>query len=252
MMTDSTYSKLCTKVYELSKPVPPEDAYAFYRSYAHSANGLILEPMCGTGRFLIPLLEDGFDVHGLDISKQMLAVLEQKASAKNLSPQVWQGDIEGLNRTDKYVLIFIPAGSFGLITESDQISRSLQVLFEHLSDGGILLFEVETSLSVPSPTGVWRGSVWHPTDSYQKILASFFSTVEHDICTAIGRYELVENNQIIQTEIEEYKIKLYDDTSTLNELLSEIGFSSIRMVQAFDNTQQPNKDDAVKIFECIK
>ncbi len=251
-MTDSTYSKLCTQVYELSKPVPPEDAYAFYRSYAHSTNGLILEPMCGTGRFLIPLIEDGIDVHGLDISAQMLGVLEKKAIAQKLTPQVWQGGIESLNRTDKYGLIFIPAGSFGLITEPAQISHSLKVLFEHLSDGGILLFEVETSLSVPSPTSVWRGSVWHPTDSHQKILASFFSTVEHDICTAIGRYELLENNQIIQTEIEEYKVKLYDDTSTLNELLCEAGFSSIRMVKAFDKTQQPNKDDAVKIFECIK
>ena len=65
-MVENTYSMLCTQVYELSKPIPPKDAYAFYRNYAQVANGLILEPMCGTGRFLLPLLEDGFDVHGAD------------------------------------------------------------------------------------------------------------------------------------------------------------------------------------------
>ena len=61
-----TYLSLCTEVYDLSKPNPEEDDYAFYRDYALKANGLILEPMCGTGRFLLPLLEEGFNVHGFD------------------------------------------------------------------------------------------------------------------------------------------------------------------------------------------
>ncbi|WP_279611726.1 hypothetical protein [Candidatus Sarmatiella mevalonica] len=29
-----TYLSLCTQVYELSKPTPPSDAYAFYRNCA--------------------------------------------------------------------------------------------------------------------------------------------------------------------------------------------------------------------------
>ena len=67
--TLDAYLSLCTKVYGLSKPNPPEDAYAFYRDYAMKANGPILEPMCGTGRFLLPLLEEGFNVHGFDASQ---------------------------------------------------------------------------------------------------------------------------------------------------------------------------------------
>lgn len=67
-----TYISLCTEVYDLSKPKPPEDAYAFYRSYVKEAKGLVLESMCGTGRFLIPLLEEGFDVQGFDASNHML------------------------------------------------------------------------------------------------------------------------------------------------------------------------------------
>lgn len=44
-----TYRSLCTKVYDLSKPSAQEEAYAFYRSYAKNAKGLILEPMCDLG-----------------------------------------------------------------------------------------------------------------------------------------------------------------------------------------------------------
>ncbi len=53
-----------------------------------NANGPILEPMCGTGRFLLPLIEDGFDVHGFDASDHMLGVLHAKAKPKNLKPTV--------------------------------------------------------------------------------------------------------------------------------------------------------------------
>ena len=79
-----TYLSLCTEVYDLSKPNPPEDAYAFYRDYAMKANGPILEPMCGAGRFLLRLLEEGFNVHGFDASDHMLEALHAKAKSKNL------------------------------------------------------------------------------------------------------------------------------------------------------------------------
>ncbi|CZL29099.1 putative acetyltransferase YhhY [Legionella pneumophila] len=74
-----TYQSLCTEVYDLSKPNAPHDAYPFYRSYAVEAKGPILEPMCGTGRFLLPLAEEGFDVHGFDASQPMLERLHAKA-----------------------------------------------------------------------------------------------------------------------------------------------------------------------------
>lgn len=58
------YRGLCTEFYELDKPNAPEDALQCYLYYAEEAQGKILEPMCGTGRFLIPLLERGLKVVG--------------------------------------------------------------------------------------------------------------------------------------------------------------------------------------------
>jgi hypothetical protein len=52
----SPYLGLCTQVYDLSKPTPPADAYAFYHTYASAVNGPIFEPMCGTGRLLLQII----------------------------------------------------------------------------------------------------------------------------------------------------------------------------------------------------
>jgi SAM-dependent methyltransferase len=142
--------------YDISHPTPPEDAYAFYRSYVAESKGHILEPMCGTGRFLLPLISEGFDIHGFDASQHMLNALHTKAKLQNVKPTVWVDFVENLNRSERYSLIFIPTGSFGLITDPHAIEKSLKILYTHLADDGILLFEAETIKSMP-PIGIWHG-----------------------------------------------------------------------------------------------
>ncbi len=247
--TLETYLSLCTEVYELSKPNPPEDAYAFYRDYAMKANGPILEPMCGTGRFLLPLIEDGFDVHGFDASDHMLGVLHAKAETKNLKPTVWKGFVEDLKRPEKYNLIFIPSGSFCLITDLEQVEQSLKVIYDHLNDGGIFLFEAETLNAVPQ-VGIWRGSVW-PKPNGQKIILSGLATMQDDICTSLCKYELLEAGNIIHTEIEELRVKIYEQDQ-LMEMLKAAGFKHIRTLKAFDQYSGPAKQDESIVYECRK
>jgi SAM-dependent methyltransferase len=247
--TLDTYLSLCTEVYELSKPNPPEDAYAFYRDYAVKVNGPILEPMCGTGRFLLPLLEEGFDVHGFDASDHMLGALHAKAKAKNLEPTVWKGFAEDLKRSEKYNLIFIPSGSFCLITDLEQVEQSLKVIYDHLNDGGIFLFEAETMQAVPQE-GIWRGSVW-PKPNGQKIILSGLATMQDDVCTSLCKYELLEAGNIIHTEIEELRVKIYEQVQ-LMEILKAAGFKHIRTLKAFEQSSAPNEQDESIVYECRK
>lgn len=245
------YQNLCTEVYDLSKPNAPRDAFSFYRSYALEAKGPILEPMCGTGRFLLSLVEEGFDVHGFDASGPMLERLHAKASSKNLKLKVWHGFIEDLNQSDKYSLIFIPSGSFGLITEKADIQKALETIYQHLEDNGLFVFEVETFHAVPKELGIWRGTRWPKADG-TLILLSQLAMLDEEVCYSIGKYELVNNNRIIQTEVEEYKIRIYQDSSFLLNLLTEVGFSNVRMVKAFDRYASPDETDESIVFECRK
>lgn len=243
-----TYLGLCTEVYELSKPEAPSDAYAFYREYAKAANGLILEPMCGTGRFLLPLLEEGFNVHGFDASDHMLHTLNTKAKAKNLEATIWKGFIEDLKRPERYHLIFIPCGSFGLITDPSAAKEALKVFYDHLTNDGILLFEGDTLKAVPE-LNVWRGSTWHKPDG-QMIMLSQLASMEGNVCNSIGKYELVHNNSIIHTEIEELKVRIYDPHE-LTELLKSCGFK-VRAIKAFDSSAAPDEHDEAVVYECRK
>jgi len=246
-----TYLNLCTQVYELSKPKPPENAYHFYKSYLEQASGKVLEPMCGTGRFLLPLLVDGFKVDGFDASNHMLKILDEKAKKLKLKPNVWQDYTENFNTTKNYQLIFIPSGSFGLITSLKAASESLKKFYLSLNAGGILVFEAETPKTMPNQFGVPRSFTYKCNDNSMIIATYFNLQSENNICTSICRYEMVQSNEITKTEIEELKVRFYDP-ETLTRQLKNIGFSKVTLRKAYNREMAPGQNDEVVVYECQK
>ncbi len=70
----------------------------FYRKLAHEAKGPILDLTCGTGRVMLPLLQEGLDVDGVDFFEGMLTRLKTKAKAIGLEPRVYTKDWEARRR----------------------------------------------------------------------------------------------------------------------------------------------------------
>jgi len=245
-----TYLDLCTLYYELDKPEPPKENFDFYLEYIKHANGLILEPMCGTGRFLVPYLKLGYEIKGFDASSAMLSKLKQKLSDQNFSSYIWRDFIQDFYTQEKYKLIFIPSGSFCLITELSDIKKSLERIYQHLANDGIFVFEVETFEAVPKPF-IWRGNV-KEIEEGRYILASFLNiSVNEKICTSFGKYELVEDNQVVQTEIEKYTLRLYTQED-IKQLLQSAGFYHIKFLKAFDHNRAPGFQDETFVCECRK
>src|SRR5262249_40562647 len=81
------YGTVGTEVYEIDKPIGHSFGNVeYYTGLLAGTSGRILEPAVGTGRILIPLLEAGREVEGLDTSPQMLAVCRQHCRDRGLDP----------------------------------------------------------------------------------------------------------------------------------------------------------------------
>lgn len=247
----TTYLSLCTEYYDLDKPSPPEDALAFYSEYAKSVSGPILEPMCGTGRFLLPILEMGFDVAGFDASRFMLDALSKKASRLNKAPHVWQGFFQDLDDRVKYGLIFIPSGSFGLITDLAEAKEALEISYNHLSKDGVFIFEAETTYSEPMLCHTWKGAIQERPDGKIIIHSNLALPLQNNINTTLCKYELVDGHTIIQTEIEKFQTRIYEPNQ-LCKLIKGAGFRSVKMIKAFVSSASPDADDEVVVYECRK
>lgn len=79
------YGSLCTEMYEILHEKATQDELDFYVSYAEKGDK-ILEALCGSGRFLVPFMEYGFDNWGIDFSSEML-IYEERYASKYAQPQ---------------------------------------------------------------------------------------------------------------------------------------------------------------------
>ena len=123
--------------------------YAFYRNdiayyveAARSAGGPVLEVGCGTGRVMLPTLEKGVDMDGLDLDPGMLDVLRHKAAERGFKPRLVLGDMRDFTMPRRYALVTIPFRAFMHITTSDDQIRTLRCIRDHLYAGGALRFDV--------------------------------------------------------------------------------------------------------------
>jgi hypothetical protein len=72
-MSFSKYGELCTEVYDHTKKIGDSlgGDVEYYRDQLKHTKGRILEAMVGSGRVLIPLLESGLVIDGVDYSPEM-------------------------------------------------------------------------------------------------------------------------------------------------------------------------------------
>jgi len=144
----------------------------FIKKYLASIDGPVLEPMSGSGRFLIPLFQMGVKIEGLDPSQEMLKACRNHCQRENINPVLYDGYLESMHLSKSYELIFILAGSFGLITDQHQVTQSLERLFEHLTAQGTLIIDIETLKGKESGLQDWSTRAVDRPDGAQIICRS--------------------------------------------------------------------------------
>lgn len=246
-----TYGKLCTEFYDLSKPEVSTDALEFYLQHMDGSGGPVLEPMCGSGRFLIPFLERGIDIDGIDASIDMLRACHNHCEKKGLHPKLYQQLLQDLELPRHYNYIFIPSGSFGLMANPEDATECLRRLYRHLSPGGTLMLEIETTFSKLEDPGKWHE--WHLTrpDGAELVFNAFPTYDERrQIQRCIHRYQLFMNGQLIESEVEHLLLRLYEP-ARFQELLVDTGFTDIRTTKAYGDISIEG-NESVLIFQCYK
>ena len=266
-MHELSYGRLCTEIYDLDKPEAPPDKLDSlvktrrkldsYIGHLEKASGPVLEPMCGSGRFLIPLLERGTDIDGVDASPDMLDACRRKGASKGLEPVLYQQALQELSLPRRYGFMFIPYGSFGLIVDRQEAADSLKRLYEHLLPGGKLVLDVETprAASKPAEAGSWGarwGGGWVTRADGAKIVLSHLNTYDADdqLQESVERYELFKNGRLVETELEDFTIRFYE-RDEFQLLLEQVGFVGIRASRAGDDAE-PSHDDDTIVFECSR
>ena len=115
-----------------------------YQQFASRCGSPILELGCGTGRVLLPLARQGYQITGVDLSLPMLEVARSKVAAEDLSGQVTlsRQDMRELELDDRFNMAFAAINSFmHLLSTGDQLA-ALARIRTHLNPGGLLILDL--------------------------------------------------------------------------------------------------------------
>lgn len=243
---ENYYGSLCTEMYELLHASAPEDELAFYLSYARKGMK-ILEPLCGSGRFLVPFLERGFDIEGMDLSAEMLERLKRKTPGA----RVVCADLTEYAPGRRFDYLFIPSGSVSLFTDMALCARILRRLRSLLAPGGKLVFAVDTVACRCPDHEDWRASLSVKTaEGFDLILKS---QNRYDEATQTqyspSRYELYSGSRLLRREPMDFRTHLYR-FGEMDALLRQAGFTEISVYASYEKTPATDDSGEMLLYEC--
>ena len=231
------YGKLSTKLYEITKPVGQsiDGDIEYYYEKLKSIKGPILEAGVGTGRMLIPFIQKGLNVEGVDLSEEMLNQCRRNIVEHQVEGTIFQGDLTQLDIETRYDAIMMPTGSFCLLPKMI-IKDVLRSLLNHLTENGQLMIDIELPMWFKSDeVSVSNYSITEDTGILFTSTAQEMNWHEQKV-SYIHRYELVEKGIITETEISNFTLYWYG-IEEFKGILKEVGFADISYTIGYEKNE---------------
>ena len=134
------------------------DELAYFRNAISTFGEPALDLGCGNGRILLPLLKDGVDIDGSDISADMIALAADEVKKAGLTSRLTVAPLHEIDLGRSYRTIFM-CGALGIGGRRDHDREALRRAHRHLEPGGALLV---ANHQLPYDTDEKRWARWLP------------------------------------------------------------------------------------------
>ncbi len=251
---DYDYEGFLAEIYDLWFPRGEvfEDTEFYYQQISASG-GKALDVGCGSGRLLVPFLQAGLNVEGLDLSKTMLERCTERLAEHGLSTRLYAQPMQELDVSARYHCIYVPFSSFQLLLDRAHALRALERFYAHLVPGGKLLvtnYIPWQAMHADLPWKLRRVGV-RPSDGATVMMHEATGCDRHaQIMTDWVKYEVYQRGKLAETHARTLRMRWYHPYEF--ELMTErAGFRAFRTYG--DYTDEPANDEHCTIvFEATK
>lgn len=203
----------------------------------------LCELACGTGNISLNMSKLGYDVTGVDMSKNMLAMAEEKFAGRNRhNSRFLNHDMVTYSSKSSFDVVICTYDSINYIPDVDLLKQFFRSVFSSLKPGGIFVFDASlesNSLSDSSlfiQRGKYRGIYYQRRSAYDS------KTKIHTTLVRVKR-----NGKVFEEVHREYVYKL----DTLRELVTGAGFRE-RLAAADFTVLEPNNESERVHFVLVK
>jgi SAM-dependent methyltransferase len=209
----------------------PEADLPFFEQAIREGGGRALDLTCGSGKHLIPYLQAGLDVEGVDSSQPMLDACAIRAAAIGKKPALYCQMMQALNLPHRYHTIFISVGSFHLLKEREEAVETLRRCHRHLLPGGKLYVTAYRPAGADDPNLRKRwtmGPATHPKDNSTLKVECWIENVDpaNQLVTQRRTYVLTQPGRPPRTQ-EAVLYQRWYDIDELKAMFASAGFTDI-------------------------
>lgn len=122
----------------------PADEVPAYINFIKKYKEPILEIGCGTGRLLVPLVQEGYQITGIDLSEDMLAICREKLEERELEEKanLVQADMRHFQLNSKFNIIFTACNTIFHLETADDLEKFFKRVKDHLTEEGIFIIDI--------------------------------------------------------------------------------------------------------------
>ncbi len=245
------YGSIAAEIYDIDKPVGALPDTAYYLARLADIDGPILEPACGSGRTLIPLLRARHTVAGFDPSEEMLDRCRAGCASEGFAPELSRQRFEDFSYDRPFAAIVLPMGSFTLIDDFARAMAVLRRFHAHLVTGGRLIVDI-ASIAWLAETGEDRRR-W--TADNGDLLTIEGKRVATDWLTqraeSLLRYERWRDNALVESQMEPMAQR-YWGVEEFRLALEASGFAEITVTGGHRPGRTPTSAARAITFEAIR
>lgn len=207
----------------------------------------LLELACGTGIQSIRFKEAGFDVTGLDLSREMLDLAQKRSQKAGLDIPFLEGNMLDLSSLGQFDMVTCYSDSICYMEDEVEVGQVFQEVYQHLNEGGVFLFDVHSTYQMDE---VFPGYSYHENaEDFAFVWDTYADEPPHSIVHELTFFVQEEDGRFSRVD-EIHEERTYD-LLTYDVLLEQAGFKKVKVYADFED-KEPTETSARWFFVAEK
>ncbi|AIF70105.1 hypothetical protein PAP_08620 [Palaeococcus pacificus DY20341] len=209
----------------------------------------ILDIACGEGTFAVEMAKRGFQIVGVDISREMLKFAKEKAKKENVNVKFICQDMRSLNFDEEFDLVTCWFDSLNYLLTLEDLEKAFAGVYRALKKGGLFIFDMNTKYGLAVGWTRYPCYIEQDTPDLFEIHCASYD-FEKDIATLKITGFIKEGERWIRID-EEHKERGYT-IREIRECLRKAGFKELACWGSIKDMSEPQPDTRRVFFVVQK